>query len=236
MMLTLWYNKFVPAAVLSALAGTNHMIEDNRPMAETIIAPVLIQAKVAQYLNTRRYLDRYACRMCGECFVTLQSNAKRKVTCNACSSLVNGLKHSTHGHFRGGKQTALHAVWDSMIARCYRASSQSYPHYGGRGITVCSEWMRFEGFMQWDRFGDWKKGVQLDRIDNSKGYSPDNCRWATPAQNCQNKRSTVLSADLVRLIRIYHGSGVPQRWIAKMMNVSPACINVVVKFKQWGNI
>ena len=141
-----------------------------------------------------------------------------------------------HGHFSGGKQTALHAVWDSMIARCYRTSSQSYPNYGGRGVTVCDAWRTFDGFMQWDKFGDWKKGVQLDRIDNNKGYSPDNCRWVTPAQNCQNRRSTVLSAGAVRLIRMYHGSGVPQNVIAELMSVSKACVCFVVNFRRWGNV
>jgi hypothetical protein len=73
-----------------------------------------------------------------------------------------------------------------MKARCLMTANKSYQYYGGRGITVCERWMEFEAFYQ--DMGDPANGMELDRIDNSKGYSPDNCRWVTHKENSRNTR------------------------------------------------
>lgn len=78
-------------------------------------------------------------------------------------------------------------AWKAMKNRCYNPNYQHYHRYGGRGITVCDEWLNdFEKF-----FSDLGKAPtkkhQLDRIDNNKSYSPNNCRWVTPKENCNNR-------------------------------------------------
>jgi hypothetical protein len=73
-----------------------------------------------------------------------------------------------------------------MINRCYRENTWAYKWYGARGITVSDEWRTFKGF--YEDMGDPPPGMELDRIDNSKGYSKDNCRWTTHKINCQNRR------------------------------------------------
>ena len=81
----------------------------------------------------------------------------------------------------------------SMRARCEHKQHDSYSRYGGRGITVCDEWKRYPLlFVEWALTHGYKKGLTLDRIDNNKGYSPDNCRWATSKEQSMNRRVNVI--------------------------------------------
>jgi hypothetical protein len=94
---------------------------------------------------------------------------------------------TTHGHAANGMTPTYHS-WASMIARCTNPNKKEFPEYGGRGITVCERWRwSFQNFL--DDMGEKPPGrFSLDRIDNSGGYEPGNCRWATDVQQANNKR------------------------------------------------
>ena len=88
--------------------------------------------------------------------------------------------------------TKLYDCYNNIKKRCYDKNCDHYKWYGAEGKGLCIEWLGehgFEHFSEWAFENGYKEGLQIDRIDNSKGYSPDNCRWATRKINCRNKRN-----------------------------------------------
>ena len=87
------------------------------------------------------------------------------------------------------KHILLYYTWQGMKSRCYRKTHKKYVHYGARGITVCNEWSDdFRAFCEWSLVHGYRQGLSIDRIDNDRGYSPDNCRWTTYSVQDSNKR------------------------------------------------
>jgi hypothetical protein len=89
------------------------------------------------------------------------------------------------------EELALKAVWKMMLYRCYDPTSSSYAYYGGIGITVCDEWRESLSVFTRDVGPRPSKRHTLDRIDGTKGYEPNNCRWATKSQQTDNRRNSI---------------------------------------------
>jgi hypothetical protein len=86
----------------------------------------------------------------------------------------------------------IYRVFKSMRSRCYNPNDDSYKNYGIRNITVCNEWLTDPTlFIKWALENGYKKGLTIDRIDNNKGYSPDNCKWSTLIEQVGNRRNTL---------------------------------------------
>lgn len=147
------------------------------------------------------------------------------------SCTKNGLKRKTHG--QSYKKEGIYHIWQSLKARCLNESNGSYMNYGGRGITVCDRWRNsFESFSE--DMGQRPKGFTIDRIDTNGNYQPDNCRWATNADQCQNKRNNVLNSRDVDKIRLdYSIEKETYKSIADRHGISVSTVGNVIRNETW---
>lgn len=101
---------------------------------------------------------------------------------------ITRMKTVRHGMYH----TRQYGIWAGMKSRCYNPNNETHKRYGAKGITLSEKWKNsFLGF--WDDMKDgYKDNLTLDRIDNNKGYSKENCRWATWKQQAQNKKGVTL--------------------------------------------
>lgn len=153
--------------------------------AEDLTDKVFGELKViskAGVTKSKKTLWKCKCLLCGEITYVVTGHLKsgHTTTCG-CTKI----KHN-HSH---GKDRRLYSIWVDMRRRCNNPDNECYSYYGERGIKVCEEWdCDFIPFMKWSYEHGYSKDLTIDRIDNYKGYSPDNCRWVTRADNNRNKR------------------------------------------------
>ena len=155
----------------------------------------------------------YATCRCGkEVLIDPQDlvKAERRGTRRSCGCMKTAWiseRMKTHGMTKH----PAYGVWHSMVQRCTEPTHRAWKNYGGRGITVCERWRNsFENFWQ-DMGPSYQPGLDIDRINNDLGYSPENCRWTTRRENCLNKRGTrtvALSGQEIPVRKLSESSGI----------------------------
>jgi len=119
-----------------------------------------------------------------------------------------------------------------MMTRCYNPRAVNYLDYGARGIDICPLWKTSFSYFYNDMLGSYRPGLEIDRIDNNKGYTPENCRWVTRAENCRNTRASKLTQEQVNWIR-ENPENLNQVERAARLGIGKAMVNHIVKGLRW---
>lgn len=124
---------------------------------------------------------------CGNEIITRADNlvSGRTQSCGCFNREQSSKKHTKHGD----SNTRLYSIWKKIKSRCNDKNNTRYSDYGGRGITVCSEWSEsFEAFKEWSLENGYRKDLTIDRKDVNGNYEPSNCRWVTNQKQQNNRR------------------------------------------------
>jgi hypothetical protein len=131
---------------------------------------------------------------CGRSHTSTTNNLKAGdvTTCGCKTRHLRAAANLVHGNTGGGKRTKEYRAWAHIIGRCTNPNDSQYENYGGRGITISPAWVAsFPQFLK-DMGPAPSPAHSIDRIKNHLGYSPENCRWATHAQQARNTRRNIM--------------------------------------------
>lgn len=169
-------------------------------------------------MGTRGQGKRYVSVLCA-CGVSkeapLYELRKGLIVSCGCGKKHHNLKH---GKRKVGSQDPTYVSWYSALGRCTNLCNPGWPHYGGRGITICDRWKDFRLFLE--DMGTRPDGTSLERKDNSKGYDPENCVWATQSEQMWNTRRTVkvlLQGEVLNIRQLAERSGLPEALIRQRL-------------------
>lgn len=137
--------------------------------------------------TNRHWICRCDCGSITKPICAASLRGGRTKSCGCIHSELLVARNTIHGKCR----TKLHGVWNGMKQRCLNPNNRKYKDYGGRGITVCEEWLNsFDAFYEWAIASGYAESLSIDRVDVNGNYEPSNCRWATAMEQRHNRRDS----------------------------------------------
>lgn len=118
-----------------------------------------------------------------------QSEIRRKKHRVRCGREHKNFRHGGRSRQSENCACRLYTIWRNMKCRCLNRQHPAYSRYGGRGISVCDEWLNFTEFQRWALSSGYTDEMTIDRIDVDKGYEPGNCQWMTKSEHAKKTNS-----------------------------------------------
>lgn len=176
------------------------------------------------------------CTKCGSEHELVYENISTQNKGQRCHNCPNKPKTYRGKPLQTKEHKKLKIKHKNMKQRCFNTEHKDYHRYGGRGIKICDEWLLCRNFVEWGLNNEYQIGLEIDRIDNNKNYSPDNCRWVTKKQNSRNTRTVKLNEKDVWEIRYGKHKDISIRDVSKIYNCSEGAISSVRRLKSWVDI
>ncbi len=175
----------------------------------------------------------FLCPFCLKIVERLLGNGLKQQSCGCKLGTLISEKNILNktGVKHGQRYTRLYRIWAGMKNRC---SNINDTNYGGRGITICNEWLEFTPFRDWSLSHGYSENLQINRIDNDGNYEPTNCNFVSPSENCQNKRNNKLNIEIVNEIRFLHNTGeYTQKELGIKFSINQKYISDIINNKRW---
>ena len=170
---------------------------------------------------TKNQKPMWLCRCeCGNEIVTTTSRLRSGHN-KSCGCLLKEHQEKLFGQ----SNSRLYHIWQNMKSRCYNPEAHNYKYYGGEGVAICDDWQDFRNFYLWAINNGYADNLTIERKDSNKGYSPENCRWATQKEQANNKRNN-------RLLTYGEKTQTLSQW-ADEYNISPKTLHTRLNKLKW---
>lgn len=157
-------------------------------LAQQTFGDLLVIGRVDNYKIGKKTGIYFLCKCkCGNFSIVVSSTLKNDKFHNRCRE-CNSKAMAAHGF----RKKRLYRTWRDMKQRITNKKSTNYKNYGAKGITVCEEWLDFVNFKDWALSTGYNDTLTIERLDNSKGYCPENCTWIPMEDQCKNRTNTQL--------------------------------------------